>query len=284
MDGSGRQCYRRHSKWSDRGTRTVIPNVAHILPPDLPPDVLQIFLLRFQLEEVEYKLSKLEEEFVAVSSSDVSVVTGRGLPDVVQARHALVQERQQIVASIERVFPVFRPPMSVRSSRRQVFRKIGLPSQSAITSVMGPKGTLVRDMEREFNVKISFRSVPDWELEGDDDMLTVFVVGACDNDVDQCERRILKAIEATRDVDDGLEMKLSFVPVANDRPWMSAMIHEVEDDVAGALDDLMREINDGVADADDESHERHELLSRFAVDLGMRDVSSVILEPTPLGV
>ena len=222
------------------GPRTVIPNVAHILPPDVSPDVLHTLLLRFQLEEVEYRLAE-----DAALSMDV------------RTRDALVQERQLIIESIARVFPPFHAP---HTNPRQTLAQLELPSNDAVKTIVGNRGAGLRKLEKEHNVKVTFRSAtPAWEPSSTPIMT---VLGSADS-VSAFMRRVQSMLGIDAPVD-------SFNP-----PWTDAL----GDDVETAMNELMQEIDDPTSQS-----EADDFLRRFDVDLAVRDISSVLLEPPPLGM
>ena len=222
------------------GPRTVIPNVAHILPPDVSPDVLHTLLLRFQLEEVEYRLAE-----DAALSMDV------------RTRDALVQERQLIIESIARVFPPFHAP---HTNPRQTLAQLELPSNDAVKTIVGNRGAGLRKLEKEHNVKVTFRSAtPAWEPSSTPIMT---VLGSADS-VSAFMRRVQSMLGIDAPVD-------SFNP-----PWTDVL----GDDVETAMNELMQEIDDPTSQS-----EADDFLRRFDVDLAVRDISSVLLEPPPLGM
>ena len=234
------------------GPRTVMPNVAHILPPDVAPDVLHTFLLRFQLEEVEYRLAE-----DAALSMDV------------RTRDALVQERQMILASIARVFPPFQPPPSAHASARQTLAQLELPSNDAVKSIVGNRGAGLRKLEKEHNVKVTFRSAtPAWEPSSTPIMT---VLGNSSDSVSAFIRRV----QSMLGIDAPVDMRLSFDP--STPPWADDTV--AGDDVEAAMNELMQEIREPK-----KSPEPDDLLRRFDVDLSVRDVSCVLLEPPPLGL
>ena len=235
MDFSASERRQARAKW---GPRTVTPNVAHILPPDLTPDVLHTFLLRFQLEEVEHRLA---------SACDV------------RSRDALVRERQQVLASISRVLPTFQ----ARSGATPALLQLELPSSDAVRTIVGRRGAGLRQLEREHGVSVSFRSSgPVWEPDGPPVMV---VLGPSDSAVAAAARRVRSLLG------------LPCPDAADAPPWAEPTPPE---DVDAAVRELMLELHEPERSTVTEDP----LLKRFDVDLSIKDISSVLLEPAPPGI
>lgn len=285
----------RTSKWSQPNQRTIIPDVAHILPPDLTPDILHTFLLRFQLEEVEYKLSSIDEELENMkfydSSFKLSAQKNR-ISEEVRAKDILLQERQQIIASIEKMYPIFNGYMS----NKQFTRQIDLPSASAISQIMGTKGGTIKEFEKDYNVKISFRGAGvsyEYESEGTDNSAFILIMGDNEKSVEKCHKRLLGILERSHEYEhtaptegDQNDLRLSFDPFTDAPPWVdqipeSSASHDT-DGMDFAMKELMHDIYYGRTD-ETESSSIEKLLDRFKIDVALCDISSVLREPAPLG-
>jgi hypothetical protein len=280
----------KRSRWGPPGKRTIIPNVACILPPDLPPDILHAFLLRFQFEEVEYKLSHLESEQKNVNFAENPLAESRFSPSPdVRARNSLVQERRQVMTSIDRIYPIFQPPLPLRLSLTKSVKKLILPSEKAIGAVVGARGTTVKMLEKEFGVKISLRgSSAAYEL---DEQPHVLIIGNKDDDVDRCHRKLtgmLEITEAEAEAAPDDHLMLRFDPKDDILPWggPSAAADELSDgQVDHAMQELMRELaQGGRAAADEETPARRQLFRTCEFDLGFRDISVILKEPPPPGL
>jgi hypothetical protein len=288
----------KRSRWSPPDKRTLIPNVACILPPDLTPDILHAFLLRFQLEEVEYKLANLEAEHVNVNFTENPLSrfdseSRFSVPPDVRARDALCQERRQVLASIDRMYPIFRPPVSLGLSVKKCVKKLPIPSEKAIGSVVGNRGATVKSLEKEFNVRISFRGSsiaydPDRPSE---EQPHILIIGTKEEDADRCFKKLSQIINsepAPIAPDDTPYELLRFDPAEEVHPWgavepVAALIADSE--VDHAVEDLMKELRHGGRSAEEsESAARAAVWRKFeAVDLTLRDVSIVVAEPPPPG-
>jgi hypothetical protein len=275
-----------------------MPNVACILPPDLTPDVLHAFLLRFQLEEVEYKLANLETEHTNVNFTDnpfasMSSESKFTPPPDVRARDTLFQERRQVLASIDRMYPIFRPPLSLGISLKKSVKKLPLSSEKAISTIVGIRGTTVKSIEKDFNVKISFRGSsisydPDHPT---DEQPHILIIGTKEGDVMRCYTKLRQMIEVDDDPppppDDSAYHLLSFDPTEEVYPWASGdappQAKQSDREVDHAVEDLMKELKHGSRETPDgEALGEHELWDRFeTVDLAVRDVSIMIAEPPP---
>jgi hypothetical protein len=286
----------KRSRWGPPDQRTIIPNVACILPPDLTPDILHAFLLRFQLEEVEYKFSNLEAECPNVNFAENPFSESKfSAPPDVRARDQLCQERRQVLASIDRMYPIFRPPLSLGISLKKCVRKLILPSEKAIGDVVGIRGQTVKGIEKDFNVKLSFRGSsviydPDRPTE---EQPHILIIGTKEADVERCYKKLKQMIEVGEEetlavVDQEFQL-LRFDPTEEVYPWATGETELVEKqsdrEVDNAVQNLMKELSLGGREAaDGETEGQRWLWERFeSVDLSVRDISVVITEPAPPG-
>ena len=105
----------RESQWDPNPNhKPLIPNVATVLPPDLPEPILRTLLLRMQLEEAFYKLNHLDEEteYAIWRENSLDGIWQDRIKDAAQsrAREVLSYEIRQIVHSIDETFPPILPP------------------------------------------------------------------------------------------------------------------------------------------------------------------------------
>lgn len=294
----------KKTKWDNTSMKTVIPNIACILPPDLSPEVLHACLLRFQLEEVEYKLTHLEDEKGNVNYGESNVLPADNkivLPPDVIARDALVSERRRIIESIEEIFPAFRPPLSILLTLQKAVRRMDLRSPQQFNLILGPRAQTLKGLERDYNVHISIRASPlkkDEDPEEKTDYGHVIVIGNNDDDVERCMEKIQSIIQ----IDDEMipeeikevnidEYSLSFDPTLETFPWdesknlyySSESRHESERAYNRAIDDILEELNGTSKDEEYESVERQALLNPFYIDLARQDISCALTEPLPPG-
>lgn len=288
----------KKSRWDAGGAKTVIPNVACILPPDLKPDLLHAYLLRFQFEEVQYKLSHLEDEQRNVNfgenlMSNFTLDNKLQVTPDVRARDALVQERRQITESIEKVYPVFRAPFAIRASLTKSVKRVDVPSIKLLGVILGPRAAMLRQIEKEFNVKISVRGAArDDENSSSGERNHLLIIGNTDDEVERCCRRINAIISSegvvvnqnlfSQDVDPD-SFALSFDPNEERPPWAEgdAAQDSAHSTFDSAYNELLRNISRG--DEDEEPEEVRALFDRFATDLARRDISALMDEPLPPG-
>ncbi|KAH0789608.1 KH domain containing protein [Histomonas meleagridis] len=104
----------RETHWGPINYRPLIPNVATVLPPNLPEPLLQALMLRMQYEETQYKLDHLDEEADYVvwkeNSLDISTWSGN-VADAKESRakEVLFEETRKYANSFEEMFPTFLP-------------------------------------------------------------------------------------------------------------------------------------------------------------------------------
>ena len=285
------------SKWDQSPNRTIMPNVACILPPDLSPDILHAFLCRFQFEEVQYKIANIEEEFQNVlfgepamsKLSDSKLVIS---PDV-RARDNLVSERRTIIESIEKIFPAFRAPFSVMLSLQKSVKKLELTAKDDCMVILGPQARTLRALEKDYNVKISIRG-PDSQTEEEgkqNNFGHVMVIGNNDDDVTRCINKISSMLQAgdfdqEEKVVDVDSYSLSFNPFEDTVPWEVIDTANTNEQRFGtAISELIKDIdnNDNAGD-NDETPARKAIFERFSIDLSRKDVSCLLREANPPGL
>ena len=104
----------KETHWADSSFKPLIPNVATVLPGDLPDPFLQLLLLRMQLEEAQYKFEHIDEETKYViwqeNSIDLTMWHGK-VADAAKSRakELLVNEINFIQNEINKYSPVFLP-------------------------------------------------------------------------------------------------------------------------------------------------------------------------------
>ena len=294
----------KKSKWSAPKSRTVMPNVACMLPPDLHPDVLRAFLLRFQLGELEYKMNNLEEEMTNINFGE-SIITQTELraqvtPDV-RARDTLVKERREIADSIERMYPAFCPPLSYRFSMSKSVKRFDLASSRYIGTILGIKGHNLTSLEHDFNVKISIRGPQNFvgQVEDPDATSYILIIGNNDNDVNRCYKRVEELIRTDagypgQNAFDYSKIAISFNPDEEIPPWLEgvkvASSSEVTDsDIKDVFRDISNSAKEKGKDGQDtsimtqEDIQEQEIASHFMIDLSYYDLSRMTTERPPPG-
>ncbi|KAH0793348.1 splicing factor 1 [Histomonas meleagridis] len=293
------------SKWDSGDSKTVIPNVACILPPDLKSDLLHAYLLRFQFEEVQYKIKNLEDETKNVNFGE-NLMNNFTLDNKLQvtadvrARDSLVQERRQITESIEKVYPIFRAPLSLLVSITKSVKRVEIPSYKLLGVILGPRATMLRQIEKDFNVRISVRGPSNTTDDNapPEERGHLLIIGNTEDEVTRCAKKINSIISSeggivntntggfNQDVDPD-QYSLSFNPNEDKPPWEETVKGT---DTSGyntfdsAYDELLNSLtrNDTV-DEETESEERRKLFKKFTVDLARTDISSLMDEPLPPG-
>ena len=107
----------RETHWGPVNFRPLIPNIATVLPPNLPEPLLQALMHRMQYEEAQYKLDHLEEETDYViwkeNSLDISTWSGN-VSDAKESRakEILFDETKKYANNFEDMFPLILPSPS----------------------------------------------------------------------------------------------------------------------------------------------------------------------------
>ncbi|EAY02832.1 hypothetical protein TVAG_293000 [Trichomonas vaginalis G3] len=293
----------RKSKWGPEDEKTVMSNVANILPPNLPPDVLNAFLLRFQLEEVQYKMNHLQEERKNILYGETLINNmnpdQRGFihPDV-RARDALVKERSQILNAIEKIFPVFRPPLSLKFAVNQTVKALKLPSQHAISVIMGNRCSTMNGLEQSFRVKISLRPSMR-QANGEETDSYILIIGNNSDDVDRCYNECTRMIESSQgrmnnmSEEDEIKIDTDSLTVSFNTkevlpPWTDFSNKTISnfnqnDEVNGDIDAILKGETGAFGSNNDDILSLPEL-ERYAKDVTVHDLSSVLIEPPPPGL
>jgi len=293
MNGFRSVSRNKRSKWGPNEPKTVMNNIAHILPSNLSPDILHSLLLRFQFEEVQYKLEHLEEEVPNVYLNDSGFYDNKSaVPIDVRVRDSLVNERRQVIDAIERVFPAFRAPLSIRLTSTKIVKKITVQSSSIFGKIVGRRGTTLASLEQNNKVRISLRTAPKSpdgvEIEN---QAFILIIGTVADDINRCEQQIIKLIEAEQGKNtaeiahvDPKTYALSFDPEESIPPWAYINIQNLstKSEIDEALSDFFSE------KGQDKIEEEVNILSaqereKFNIDISKHDLSTILSEPYPPG-
>lgn len=114
----------RTTHWGESTYRPIIPNVPTVLPPDLPPPLLHMVLLRVQQEEAQYKFDHLEAEadyaVWRANALDLTTWSGRTLDAKrSRAKEILSKEIRQAQLEFDQIFPIMLPPPPPRTQEEE---------------------------------------------------------------------------------------------------------------------------------------------------------------------
>lgn len=105
----------RETHWGDPLYRPLIPNVATVLPPDLPEPILKALLIRMQIEEANYKLDHLNTEVDHAIWRENTVDTNIWSNQIKgaklsRAKEVLLKEMRAANDEYDKFFPIILPP------------------------------------------------------------------------------------------------------------------------------------------------------------------------------
>lgn len=276
----------KKSKWDSPNEKVLIKNVPLILPPRLPENLKTAILLRAQLEEIRYKLDKIDEEyrFLIDNSSLIIQDSSKSKKSTeIIAKTNLLQERRLCIASIESFYPVFIPPIQYRYTISKVVKEIKFNSKFVTFFFADNKGLKAIDIEKEFSVRLKFNSSDS----------SIAVIGVNEQDVDDCIEKIKRYISSFNPdlvkVDDN---KLDYSSNINEYnveaiyPWTDISLNSYkskDDDV------LLDEINElkklKNTTNDDTDNDKEQLLTleqydRHTNNITAYDISFLLPEPS----
>lgn len=310
------------SKWSSPGSTPYIRNVPTILPPGLDSVTLQSILLRSQFEEVQYKLANLKTEAHKIvqfdeilSKKNTLVYDQNGYrkdPTPVRARDALFQERKEIISAIDKIYPIFRVPGSIRISYKKSTRKFYLPSPNCIGLILGPRGESLKALESKYKVKISIRgqgSTPDARTSGEvftprspDEPLHALIEADTDDSINACIQELEYIIMPKPDQENELKKKQLYqLAVYNGvvsaesafekteesdfPPWYDPSLKIENNDVKNAVDSLVNDLDSKEENKEeDEQAKKLEKYKPFMINLREVDISVILPERLPPGL
>ena len=87
-----------------------------------------------------------------------------------KARDSLYQERKALIESIDKIYPCFRVPGASRIAYTKCTKKFYIPGPNFIGQILGPRGETLKQLESQYGVKISIRgkgSTPDNKSSGE---------------------------------------------------------------------------------------------------------------------
>lgn len=302
---------REAAKWSEPGEHTNIHNVPCVLPPRLPEPLLTAILLRAKYEEIQDLLANLEREannVLAWSSEPPSRESNS--QTMKRARDSLFKERRNVISEIDSIYPVFRIPASTRIAYTKCTRKFMIANPNMIGFILGPRGASLRDLEAEFEVRISIRGkgstinakhVSEKNRQTEDEPLHALIEGNTETKIDQCVKRLeqlttpvpdrenekkkeqlrqLAVLNGVYSADiafnDGISKKESRPP------WYD---EELESLRTAELDSAMMQLNEGLASgAPITDAQITDKFAKYVVDLREYDISLMIPEPDVLGL
>lgn len=302
---------RREAKWSEPGEHTNIRNVPCILPPGIPEPLLTAILLRAKYEEIQDVLANLEREATNVLTwSKEPVLRESNTQTMKRARDSLFKERRNVISEIDSIYPVFRIPASTRIAYTKCTRKFMISNPNMIGFILGPRGASLRDLEAEFEVRISIRGkgstinakhVSEKNRQTEDEPLHALIEGNTESKIDQCVKRLEQLTTPVPDRENekkkeqlrqlavlngvysaDIAFNDGFTKKDSRPPWYDEELERLR---SAELDSAMMQLNEGlasgtpVADAPVVSK-----LAKFAIDLREHDISFMIPEPEVLGL
>lgn len=198
--------------WSDPDERTVINNVACILPPNLSQDVVHNLLLRFQLEENKHYLQNLTDETKYVKYydelDDASETKPKFPPDA-RIRNKLVQERSKIIESIRNVYPPYiylndnyAPSLECCEEIKEMY----LNTSDQFTTIIGDDGKNIKKIEQQFDVNITITDVPISMKNSPnsiykDSLYRLLIKGNSKENISECFQHIQNIIKSRDSID-----------------------------------------------------------------------------------
>ena len=314
------QMRQKKSKWGPPEEKFIMSNVANIISPNLRPEFLHAALLRFQFEEIQYKMDHLYDEVPNILYGDNSNENRSQIPLEVRARDALINERRQVLDEIEKIYPAFELPPSIKFSVNKPVKKIVLPNQQSINLLMGTKCTNLSTLEQNYHVRISLRlQVP---KEGGETESYALLIGNNKDDVNRCYHSIQKLIQtshsqeddinqnsnpeflsneslntnqnaaqphskaAENDPNDPKNYRLSFNPDEEYYPWSDLVTSKISyartiDQIEGEVNALMKEIDTMSSTLEDEHILSLEELKRYSFDITTKDISTILIKEPP---
>lgn len=287
-----------------------IRNVPCILPPGLQEPLLSAILLRARYEEIQDILGNLDQEAQNVIAwSQESSQRETTTQVMKRARDLLFKERRNVISEIDSIYPVFRIPASIRIAYTKCTRKFMIANPNMIGFILGPRGASLRDLEAEFEVRISIRGkgstlnakhVSEKNRQTEDEPLHALIEGNTEIKIDQCVKRLEQLTTPVPDSENEKKKEqLRQLAVLNGvysadvafndgitsrftrPPWYD---EELESLRSAELDSAMNQLNEGLASGapvtDLQSIGKFE---KFVIDLRQHDISEMIPEPDPLG-
>lgn len=184
------------SRLSPPNERTVIDNVACILPSDLKLETLRPLLMRFRLEEIHYLFDNVNDEtknILFYENENIKNIDKKlARPPSVRARYLLAQEQSQIIESIRQIYPQFQliyyEDMTDQIAR---IKELYVISTEQLYFIMGDNGENLKRIEQEYNIRARITKVPvNIQMKPNskfgEALCRILLIGQTDEDVDAC--------------------------------------------------------------------------------------------------
>jgi hypothetical protein len=153
------------SRWSN--IKVYLPGHPMLVPWGLNEEMLNAFLLRARLDEVNNRLAGeiVLDKSERRSPSPEPIYDNRGIRANTRdqrLKKKLQQERQDLIHQASEMYPMFRVPSEIHQEPKKVTQKIWIPMDTNpeynfIGLIIGPRGKTQKQMERESRSKIAIR-------------------------------------------------------------------------------------------------------------------------------
>jgi len=305
----------RGEKWSRRGERVNVMNVPCVIPPGVKYPLMHSILLRAELEEIQNRLANINSESNCVveyegkgSDYRFDMRRGKGESSSVRARDILFQKRKNLIDSIDKLYPAFRIPASLRIAFTKCTRKFYLESPNMIGLILGPRGESLKQLESQYHAKISIRgkgSTPDSkntieviQPRSADEPLHALIEAETEAEIDVCVKALQQIITPVPDHENerkkaqlrqlamynGVLADSSLIGEEDGKstkyPWFDESLNNNPD-----FDDAFDSVLSSIANPDSKSsnNEAIDKYNRFLIDLDELDISHIIPERDPPG-
>lgn len=205
---------RKRSRWAE--DKVVIPGMPTVLPDDLTPEQVKMYLLQLQIEELSARLRNNDlnippENERSPSPEPVYNMDGKRLNTrEYRAKKKIINDRHLLIQKMLAINPMYIPPADYQAPQIKYIEKVLIPLDdfpgiNFIGLLIGPRGNTLKSMERDSGAKIIIRgrgSVKEGKasrkdgapMMSEDDPLHALVTGTNQEQVDKAVSMIREIV------------------------------------------------------------------------------------------
>ncbi|XP_019855951.1 PREDICTED: splicing factor 1-like isoform X1 [Amphimedon queenslandica] len=160
---------RKRSRWGGEETRTVIPGMPTVIPPNMSEGQQKLYLIHLQVEDYTRRL-RTDDLGIPINPADRSPSPepvyshdGKRLNvREVRVRKKLEDSRHSLIQEALKLNPTYKPPVDYRPPAQKFEDKVFIPQEdhpltNFVGLIIGPRGNTLKTLEKETNCKIMIR-------------------------------------------------------------------------------------------------------------------------------
>uniref|UniRef100_A0A0N4ZS59 Branchpoint-bridging protein n=1 Tax=Parastrongyloides trichosuri TaxID=131310 RepID=A0A0N4ZS59_PARTI len=219
---NGERRRNRKSRWSD--SKSFVPGMPTMLPPDLTKEQTKSYLLKLEIEDITKSLRSGDYLLVRAdnrSPSPEPVYDAQGKRTntrELRKRQELEHHRHDKIQQLLKLDPSYKPPTDYRSPQVRLNEKVYIPQDdhpeiNFVGLLIGPRGNTLKALEAETGAKIIIRgkgsvkegklSRRDGPMPGENEPLHAFITGSDSEVIKKAVNKIKTIVDEALLMPDG---------------------------------------------------------------------------------